>query len=534
MTGEGRGATDGVVVVGAGPVGCTVALLLADAGVAVTVLERHPVAHPLPRAVHLDDEVVRVLHRVGVGAPFLARSRPATGLRLLDADHRVLAGFERPTTAGPHGVPYANMFHQPDLEQLLLDRVERHVGIEVHRGVEVTGLSTGDGGARVQAVAAGGPVAFPARYVLACDGGGSTVRGLLGVPMDDLGPTERWLVVDVRTDAELDPWGGVQQVCDPRRAATFMRVVGDRYRWEFALADHEDEADLVAVLGPLLRPWTGRSDLAGLELVRTAVYTSRAQLARRSRVGPVFLLGDAAHLTPPFIGQGLGAGLRDAANLAWKIAEVLAGRATEDLPATYETERRPHARALVRKAVLVGWAMTGGRDRAAGLRRLLLGLAVRSRRVRDAVGRPATPRLSRGALQRPRPLRPRSLRVGALVPNVLVRTAGDDPQRLDDVLAGRVAVLTAAPPGAGLAEACRAQGLLLVGLAARADGAATDLVLAEPPGALQALLRDPRRHVVVRPDGVVAAVGRGAVPRVPWARGPGLPASAPAGRAPGQ
>ena len=238
--------------------------------------------------------------------------------------------------------------------------------------------------------------------MLGCDGANSTIRELAGITMDDLGFTERWLVIDIRAETGLDTWDGVEQICDPARAATFMQVTGDRYRWEFRLLDGEDEAGLItpAALGQLLRPWTGRTDLGGLEIIRTATYTFRARLASRFQTGRVFLLGDAAHLTPPFIGQGLAAGLRDADNLAWKLAYVLTGRAGEDLLASYDTERRPHARALVKKAVRVGWAMTGGQDRTAAVRRIALAAAVRSERICQAMGSTATPRLKAGALQR--------------------------------------------------------------------------------------------------------------------------------------
>src|SRR5262252_5148247 len=129
-----------VIVVGAGPVGCTAALLLADSGIPVTLLERHAQPHPLPRAVHLDDEVARTLDRIGVSDGFLARSRPGSGLRLLDASHRVMAEFSRDHQASQHGFPQANMFHQPDLEQLMLARVKAHPLITFRRGAEVTGI----------------------------------------------------------------------------------------------------------------------------------------------------------------------------------------------------------------------------------------------------------------------------------------------------------------------------------------------------------------------------------------------------------
>jgi len=549
-----------VIVVGAGPAGSTAALLLADSGIPVTLLERYSQPHPLPRAVHLDDEVARVLDRIGVAEDFLARSRPGSGLRLLDARHRVMAEFRRDQQPSQHGFPQANMFHQPDLEELLLARVDQHPLISLRRGAEVTGLDgaldalTADP-VRVHARVAGQPQTFTGRVVLGCDGANSTIRKLAGITMEDLGFTERWLVVDIKADTGLDTWDGVEQICDPARPATFMHVTGDRYRWEFQLGDgeDEDEADLItpAALGALLRPWTGRGDLDGLQIIRSASYTFRARLASRFRAGRVFLLGDAAHLTPPFIGQGLAAGLRDADNLVWKLAHVLTGRAGADLLASYETERRPHARALIKKAVRVGWAMTGGQDRAATVRRIALAAAVRSDRICQAMGSTATPRLAAGALQ-PSPRRflpsgiPPALRVGGLIPNPLVSAGDGTLVRLDAILAGRPAVLTARRPDAGLAGFCRRHGLVLArisrasgtgtspGPGAQPDAGWTDVRLASnaAPAGLRALAANPALTVLVRPDRVVAAAGtRSRLPRLPWhipaAAGPGRPATAP-------
>jgi 3-(3-hydroxy-phenyl)propionate hydroxylase len=517
-----------VIVVGAGPVGCTAALLLADRGIPVTLIERYRQPHPLPRAVHLDDEVTRILHRIGVSDAFLAGSRPGRGLRLLDVKHRVMAEFSRDIEATDNGFPGANMFHQPDLEALLLDRVDQHPLIDLHRGVEVFAIDGTDG-------PLGGPPArvhirrradeaadtFAGSLVLACDGANSTVRELLGVPMQDLRFTERWLVVDLRAEPPLDTWDGVEQVCDPARAATFMQVTGDRYRWEFQLRDGEDDTDLIPALGALLRPWTGRPDLAGLGVVRSAVYTFRARLATRFQVGRCFLLGDAAHLTPPFIGQGLAAGLRDADNLAWKIAHVLSGRATPDLLTTYHTERRPHAAALIRKAKLVGWAMTGGQDAAATVRRLLLAAAVRSDRIRDRLASTVTPPLRAGALHHTGRLsrRPRALRVGALIPNPMLCLADGKQVRLDDVLDGAPAMITARRPEPDLLARCREHGLNPVRITAEpAEAAWTEVRLATArTTGLRALTDDPSLTVLVRPDRVIAAVAnRSQPPRLPW------------------
>jgi 3-(3-hydroxy-phenyl)propionate hydroxylase len=541
------GRQDRVIVVGAGPVGAAAALLLADFGIPVALLERHAQPHPRPRAVHLDDEVARILGRIGIGEGFLARSRSCSGLRLLDAAHRVMAEFRREHEVGVHGFPQANMFHQPDLEELLFARVGQHPLITVHREAEVCGLDGGLGpltGAPVQVharLAGAGPAqTFAGRLVLGCDGANSTVRELAGITLEDLGFTERWLVVDIRAEAGLDTWGGVEQVCDPARAATFMQVTGDRYRWEFQLRGGEDEVGLTTpeVLGRLLRPWTGRPDLDGLEIIRSATYTFRARLATRFQAGRVFLLGDAAHLTPPFIGQGLGAGLRDAGNLAWKIAHVLTGQAGEGLLATYDAERRPHARAMIEKAVRVGWAMTGGQDRAAAVRRVALAAAVRSARFRDAMASTQTPRLKAGALRHPprriRRGRAAEPRPGALAPNPLVTTGDGAPVRLDAILRGRAAVLTAGRPGTGLLSLCQRHHLLLVQVGAvpppgvprhapgpvqKADRDWVEVKAADDSGtaALQALIGDPQVSVLVRPDRVIADVAKAPrLPSLPW------------------
>ncbi|MEV5801657.1 bifunctional 3-(3-hydroxy-phenyl)propionate/3-hydroxycinnamic acid hydroxylase [Streptomyces collinus] len=454
-----------VVIIGAGPVGVTAALLLARHGVTSLVLERHQDVYPLPRAVVVDDEVRRILQSVGVHEEFAALARPARGLRLLDARHRVIAEFAR-SRHGRHGFPQTSMFDQPDLERLLRDALARRPECELRGAVEVVSVThSTDGTAPVR-------VSFRregseeeehvwADAVLGCDGAGSLTRDTIGAAWEDLHFEESWRVIDVRTSRPVRTWEGVDQICCPTQPATFMRLGEDRYRWEFRLpADvHLDGPDGRERLRELVAPWvdvpSGAAGADDFEVIRQAQYTFRARLADRWRKGRVFLLGDAAHLTPPFIGQGLCAGLRDARNLTWKLARVLRQGAGEGLLDTYERERKPHARHVIRLAVAVGWAMTGGQDRGAALRRAVVGAACRLPGVTAAVSRDLSPALRAGPLVRRRPGFVGRGLTGTICPQPWVIVDGKR-MRLDDVLGDSFALLTAVPPTAHMAAVATA------------------------------------------------------------------------------
>lgn len=514
-----------VLIVGAGPTGLTAALLLARFGVACMLVDRQAEAHPMPRAVHVDDEVVRILQRLGLAADFAAISRPAAGLRLVDARLRPFAEFRRDREPGRHGHPEANLFDQPDLERLLLDRVRDHPDVVLRRGMEVTAVAQlADGMARVRLRGLDGAVEHVlARFVLGCDGAASTVRDAIGSRLRDLRFTERWLVLDARCRPPVPNWGGVDQICDPRRPATFMALPGDRYRWEFRMHPAEDAADLTdpARIAELVAPW----HVGELEVLRAAAYTFRARVADRWRAGPVLLLGDAAHQTPPFIGQGLGAGLRDAHGLAWKLAAVLAERAPgapdggpdgspdEDAVLdSHQAERGPDVEAVIRGAVRVGRAMTGGQDVAAALRRPAVKLLLQVPGVRAAAMRDLTTRYPAGALV-DRPRHRRDL-TGTLCPQPVVVGADGRRVRLDDALGDGYALLTTG----SVPQALRVRAHRLGARTLRISGtdpaappadvrAASDAGrVCDVDGVLQAWLRGGRAGaVLLRPDRIVRA-----------------------------
>ena len=482
-----------VAIVGAGPTGITAATLLAQYGVDCLVLDRWPGVYPQPRAVHLDDEIYRVIARLGIADEFAAISRPTLGLRLLDNRFKVLAEFNRDSSRSVHGFPQANMFDQPEFEALLRANLKRYTGAELRGNAEVTEITRHGGHVRVAFTDRSDNQVHlvEADYLLGCDGANSLVRTQIGSAMRDLNFEQRWLVVDVATDADLHQWEGVYQVCDPARAGTYMRIGQARYRWEFQLLAGEsaDDFGTLPALRPLIAPWTADVADSELTLLRVTEYTFRAQIADRWRRGNIFILGDAAHLTPPFIGQGMGAGLRDAMNLAWKIAGVLNGTLAADVLDSYEQERKPHTRQLIRLALNIGRSMTGGGHLGNLVRRLLLPRLWLLPGLRDKVVDSTTPALHSSALVH-KSRRPRQL-AGTLCPN----PALPGGQRLDDVVGAGFAFITTSPLGGADEALLRRRGVAVL--------------VAERDTELGKWLREGQATAaIVRPDRTVVRAGR--------------------------
>lgn len=342
-----------VIIIGRGPVGLAMAAMLAQDGHSVAVVERHRDLYGLPRAGHIDHEIVRILQSLGAAEPVLADSYPTTEYVWKNAAGEMLLEFDW----GAKGISGYNsdyMYFQPIMERALGECVAGSRLVTEHCGWELTDFcDTGDGlDVTLRAVAPG--QAQPAedaetrvirgRYLVAADGANSTVRRRLGIARDDLGFNERWLVVDVRKKRPFALEFDCGQICDPARPVTVLPLGKRHRRWEWAMLPGETVEDLERpeTAWRLLADWNVTPDDA--EIVRQLVYTFEARIATEWRRGRVFLMGDACHTMPPFMGQGMCSGIRDAWNLAWKLDLVLRGVAADALLDAYQQERLPHAR----------------------------------------------------------------------------------------------------------------------------------------------------------------------------------------------
>jgi 2-polyprenyl-6-methoxyphenol hydroxylase-like FAD-dependent oxidoreductase len=338
-----------VAIVGYGPVGAALAILLGQQGHRVVVLERYTEPYPLPRAVHYDHEVARILQSCGVAEQCAKIVEPAEVYEFQNAEGKALLRFGRRGN-GPSGWPQSSMFSQPELEGVLFARADEIPRIEVRRGWAVTDV-VDDGDLVVVRSAAG---SVQARYVVGCDGANSTVRSLTGITMEDRAFFYDWLVVDVvfHEPRVFDPLN--VQICDPARPTTVVSGGPGRRRWEFMALPGESVEFLneEATAWRLLERFDARPDNARLE--KHAVYCFQARWVEEWRRGRVLLAGDAAHQTPPFAGQGLCSGLRDTANLAWKLDLVLRDLAPDALLDAYGLERGPNMRAVIDLAIDMG------------------------------------------------------------------------------------------------------------------------------------------------------------------------------------
>lgn len=357
-----------VIVAGLGPVGAAAANFLGARGIRTLVLEKDFEPYTMPRAIHFDHEIMRLFQSAGMADLIVPHVYSPAGAMHFGAHYRPIRQFQPNVRTDRFGWPSANYFYQPELEAVLRSALEDRPTVSIRPGCEVTQVAQDDEGVAVDYLCDGKTHRVRGRYLLACDGGRSVIRRSLGIDLDDLDFHEPWMVVDAHVDGKLtlpelhDTPEGVdmQQVLfimgDPKRPTSVIPGIGRHRRWEFMLLPDETAEDYAdgSRAARLVAPFV--TD-ASFELIRCAVYTFHALVAEQWQSDRIFLVGDSAHQTPPFFGQGLCHGIRDAANLTWKLDMVLRGDAPPALLTTYQPERDPQVRGVIDLSVRAGRAI---------------------------------------------------------------------------------------------------------------------------------------------------------------------------------
>ncbi|QNE21353.1 monooxygenase [Kribbella qitaiheensis] len=491
----------------------TVAALLAALDVDVAVVEKNAGTADDPKAISLDDESLRAYQRAGIVADVLRAIVPGTGTRYYDSDNQPVF-HARAAVPYRSGYPFKNPFAQPDLERVLHAALERSPRVDLRFSTELIGLEQDDQGIVAQTVGPAGEGQISARYALGADGGRSRVRSLLGITMSGRSHDDVWLVIDALGDAHKERYG--MHHGDPRRPYVIVPGLHGRCRYEFYLYPGECDATSDPPFELIQRLLEPHRSIAPDQVERAVTYRFHGLSAASWYSGRAFLLGDAAHMMPPFAGQGLNTGIRDAANLAWKLAAVVKGSAHESLLESYEVERRPHAEAVIRSSERLGRIVMTTNPRIARFRDQVVRRALESEAGRaffkEMRYRPST-RIVSGAVHDPssNPL------VGTVIGQPLVFDFGSHRCLPFDELLGQGWSVVAVGLGqGGDVEWSQAMDSLR-GIDARLlDVPLDDLVYDRPDPIGIAIDLDTRLYsefepargsfVIIRPDRVVAAV----------------------------
>jgi 3-(3-hydroxy-phenyl)propionate hydroxylase len=354
-----------VLICGLGPVGQLLALLLDDLGTSVIAIDKASEPYDLPRAAVIDDEVLRIFQAAGVDEEVMQVAQSAPAVSFIDAGGRTTKFFR--FEGGDLGHPQLVSIHQPSFERVMVSALERR-GVDLRWRCRLDSLDrcADHVTAWVRPAAGGRATELRARFLVGCDGARSAVRSRLGIDFGGSTFAQRWLVVDGLVDRPLAKAPHPHFVGDPARPTVCLPMSPGRHRWEWMIHPGEDASPFLdpARVRELMRPWVTDERI---EIERAVVYTFHARQAERWRAGRVLLAGDAAHVMPPFAGQGFSSGARDAGNLAWKLDAVLHG-APQRLLDSYELERRDHVTKMQTLALRIGAIVQTRRPAAARFR----------------------------------------------------------------------------------------------------------------------------------------------------------------------
>ncbi|KWO07082.1 3-(3-hydroxyphenyl)propionate hydroxylase [Burkholderia cepacia] len=418
-----------VAIVGAGPNGVAMANLLGLYGIATVIVEKAADVVEFPRAVGIDDEALRMFQTAGLADELSRDIIQNVPLRMFKANGECFADI-RPSIR-EFGWWRRNIFMQQLAERTLRAGLARYPHVSLRTSEEVVDVEQDDGGVTLQVRRADGrQYALQADYVVAADGGRSPMRELLGVTLAGTTHPIKWVVVDVKNAGLDQPCTALN--CDPRRPNVCIYLPFDFRRWEFLVFPHEDEAAIAQPdsIRALIAPYV--DDIDRVEIVRARTYTHHSRVAERFVVGRVAFVGDAAHLSPPWIGQGLNAGLRDVGNLAWKLAGIVRGALHPGVISTYESERRDHAKAMIDLADTFGAMLMPTNRLVAFVRDRVLGLVRFAPGLKDYILQmrfKPMPSYTRGIV-----LPGGSDAVGRMIVQPDVETADGVRRKLDDVL----------------------------------------------------------------------------------------------------
>lgn len=427
--------------------------LLGVYGIRTLLIERHAATVAEPRAVSIDDESLRAVQNIDALDRVLPDIVQGYGVRYHSLTGREFARVQ--PASREYGHPKRNAFRQPLFEAALFDALARFAHVSVRMGHELTDFADTGGKVVLTLQHNGGTSTATCDWLVACDGAGSTVRGKLGIAMRGVTFAERWLIVDLKD--RQDTFIHTRAYCDPLRPAIRLPGPHGTLRYEFMLHPNEHADGMLDEAHIRARLRERESADAVLPIVRKVVYTFHARMAEAWRKGRVLLAGDAAHLSPPFAGQGMNSGLRDACNLAWKLAAVVRGELGPRLLDSYAAERAPHAWALIRMALRVGAFMQPKSRLSAVLIQVALRVASLYPPVRDYVLHlkfKPRPRFDTGCFV-PDVVRGTSnaVRAGELLPQPQVELPGGTRVFLDDVLGHGFAYIGHAAPHGNLREA---------------------------------------------------------------------------------